>query len=493
MRLSKRSSTRTVRYCLIAVVLCSPLLFSASHTPSALELILSSGKLPILSRNGPTTYYEGSNGLDGFEYTLAKAFADHLGVELTISEEEHLGSLIGAVGSERGQIGAAGLTVTEERIKKVRFTEAYMSVTQQLIYRSGSTRPRSLDDLQGKTILVISDSAHVETLKLLQKRYSGLRWHEQSNIEMVDLIEMVHNGDIDLTIVDSNAYELNRTLFPLARVAFDLSEPQKIAWAFPKSVDNSLFDLANNFILEAQQSGLIDNIQDQYFGKLNTMDAGSALTFAKRMETRLPRWKEHLKMAAEQHQLDWQLLAAISYQESHWNPKAQSYTGVRGLMMLTLTTAKEMGIKNRLDPEQSILGGAKYLKKIYDRLPTSIQGDDRQWLTLAAYNIGFGHMEDARVLTEREGGNPDKWDDVKLYLPLLAKRKYYRTLKHGYARGWEPVTYVRNIRNYYNTIVWHQQIKQSRMATSKTESDDPNQVPAIYSEQAQAEKGVSVL
>lgn len=493
MGLSRRFITRTVRYCLIAVVLCTPLLLSASHTPTALELVLSSGKLSILSRNGPTTYYEGADGLDGFEYTLAKAFADQLGVELTIAEEEHLGSLIGSVGSERGQIGAAGLTVTEERLKRVRFSEAYMSVTQQLIYRSGSSRPRSLDDLEGKTILVISDSAHVETLKRLQKRYSRLRWHEQSNIEMVDLIEMVHNGDIDLTIVDSNAYQLNRTLFPLARVAFDLSESQKVAWAFAKSVDNSLFDLANDFIHKAQQSGLIDNIQDQYFGKLNTMDAGSALTFAKRLETRLPRWEKHLKGAAEEHQLDWQLLAAISYQESHWNPKAESYTGVRGLMMLTLTTAKEMGVKNRLDPEQSIFGGAKYLKKIYDRLPISIQGDDRLWLTLAAYNIGFGHMEDARVLTEREGGDPDKWDDVKLYLPLLSKRKHYRTLKHGYARGWEPVSYVQNIRNYYNTIVWHQQIKQSRMATSKDDRDDSGQVPAIYSEQAQAEDSISVL
>lgn len=493
MHISKISINRIRHWSRTLLLLCASLLLSGSHTPTALEQVLEAGKLTILSRNGPTTYYEGTDGLDGFEYTLAKAFADHLQVELKITDEEHIGSLISAVGSDRGQFGAAGLTVTENRIKNVRFSEPYLQVTQQLIYRSGSERPRSFEDLQGKTILVISDSAHVETLKYLQKLYPNLRWHEQSNLEMIDLIEMVHSGEIDLSIVDSNAYDLNRTLYPLARVAFDISEPQQLAWVFPKGRDNSLYQLANEFLQRARDNGMIDQIKDQYYGQINTMDVGSALTFARRIETRLPRWQEHMQQAGATYNFDWQLLAAVSYQESHWNPKAQSYTGVRGLMMLTRTTAKEMGIENRIDPVQSIFGGAKYLRKIYDRIPDSVEGEDRQWLALTAYNVGFGHMEDARILTEREGGDPNKWSDVKKHLPLLAKRKYYRTLKHGYARGWEPVAYVENIRNFYNTIAWHQQIKQTRMASSRDEAREAEKTEAIYNEQAQAEAGVNVL
>ena len=208
---------------------------------------------------------------------------------------------------------------------------------------------------------------------------------------------------------------------------------------------------------------------------IRDMDRGSAVTFSRRLKTRLPKWEESLRAAAKEQGLDWKLLAAISYQESHWNPRAKSPTGVRGLMMLTLTTAREMGVKNRLDPQQSIRGGARYFKKTFNRIPDSVVGQDRLWMALAAYNVGMGHLEDARVLTQREGGDPNLWADVEQRLPLLAKRKYYSTLKHGYARGWEPVAYVRNIRSYHNTIAWHQQIKQSRLASSR---DDNQNTPA---------------
>ncbi|NHN36218.1 membrane-bound lytic murein transglycosylase MltF [Pseudomaricurvus alcaniphilus] len=493
MQVSRHKVTRLLQLGLLASVIGAVLLLTRSQPPTVLELVLAQGELTILSRNGPTTYYEGPNGLDGYEYTLAHEFAQYLGVELKISEVEHLGSLLDAVGTERGQLGAAGLTVTEERRKKVRFSAPYMEVTQQLVYRAGSNRPADIADLYDKTILVISDSAHVETLRQLQKEHPQLRWHEQSNVEMVELIEMVHNGDIDITIVDSNAYKLNRSLYPMAQVAFDVSEPQQLAWAFPRSTDNSLYDLANEFIAQARDEGKLAQIHDRHYGRLNSMDTGSALTFARRLETRLPRWQEHLQGAAEKYDLDWRLLAAISYQESHWNPRAKSYTGVRGLMMLTQATAAEMGITNRIDPEQSIYGGAKYYRKIYDRLPASIVGKSRQWMALAAYNIGFGHLEDARVLTQRHGGDPNLWDDVKKHLPLLTKRKYYSTLKHGYARGHEPVSYVRNIRNFFNTIAWHQQIKQSKFASSRDRMNELDEVPATANEQAQAEQSTTVL
>lgn len=461
----------------LALAACLPLLMSASHTPTALESVLNQGQLTIISRNGPTTYYEGSQGYDGYEYNLAKAFADSLGVELKIIEEDNYRSIFNAVGSQRAELAAAGLSVSTEHTNSVRFTTPYMTVSQELLYRAGSKRPAGIEDLYGKSILVISNSAHAERLRQLQHSHPELRWHEQSDLEMIDLIEMVDNGVIDYAIVDSNSYALNRNLYPRARKAFSISEQeQSLAWAFPKSADDSLYTLANAFLQQAESDGLLAEMNDRYYGDDHAMDAGSATTFARRLENRLPQWQSTLQNAAEEFDLDWQLLAAISYQESHWDPNARSRTGVRGLMMLTLNTAKEMGINNRLDPQESIYGGAKYLRKLYNRLPESIQGDDRTWFTLAAYNIGFGHVEDARILTQRMGGDPNKWADISKHLPLLAKRQYYRDTKHGYARGWEPVEYVQNIRSFYNTIAWHQQIQQRRLATL---SEDAELLPII--------------
>lgn len=439
-------------------------LLVSSNTPTALDQVLERGELTILSRNGPTTYYEGPNGLTGFEYSLAKAFADELGVQLTIQSEDNLGILIESVGGARGQIGASGLTVTEKRQKKVRFTRPYLQVTQQIIYRAGATKPESVEDLIGADILVIANSAHSERMHSLQRKYPALRWREQIDLEMVDLVAMVHSGEVQYAIVDSNAFNINTNIYPQAQVAFDISEPQSLAWAFAKSSDDSLFQLADNFLARMEEDGRLAKITDHFYGHIAKVNNSGAKLFAKRIEDRLPQWEDLLRDAGSVNNIDWRLLAAISYQESHWNSRAVSSTGVRGLMMLTQATAKDMGIANRIDPEQSIAGGARYFKSIFDRIPARVQGTDRTWMALAAYNVGLGHLEDARVLTEHYGDDPNKWADVKRYLPFLAQRKYYKSLKHGFARGWEPVDYVQNIRQFYNILSWHDQLQTRHYA-----------------------------
>ena len=435
-----------------------------SHTPSALEKVLAKGELTILSRNGPTTYYEGPNGLTGFEYTLAKSFADELGVQLNIQAEENLGLLIDSVGGSRGEMGASGLSVTEKRADKVRFTRPYMEVSQQVIYQAGAEKPQSIADLVGRDILVIANSAHAERLRLLQKDYPELRWREQIDLEMLDLVALVHSGEVQYAIVDSNAFDINTNIYPQARVAFTISEPQQLAWAFAKGTDDSLFRLADEFLARVEEDGRLAKITDHFYGHIAKVNNSGAQLFAQRIENRLPRWEQHLRDAGTENNIDWRLLAAISYQESHWNSRAVSHTGVRGLMMLTQATAKDMGIDNRIDPEQSILGGARYFKSIFDRIPQGVQGTDRTWMALAAYNVGLGHLEDARILTEHYGDDANKWADVKRYLPLLAQSKYYKSLKHGFARGWEPVDYVQNIRQFYNILSWHEQLQTRRFA-----------------------------
>lgn len=439
---------------------------NGSRAPSVLEKVLESGKLHMISRNGPTTYYEGSNGLVGFEYAIAKRFAKKLGVELVIHDQEDLGVMLDSVNKQDVHFAAAGLTVTPKREKKVKFADAYLDVRQQLIYQFGEAKPSSVADLEGKNIVVIGNSSHTENLRRLQREFPGLQWKERNDVEMLDLLEMVHNGEVDYTIVDSNAYELSESLYPRARVAFNIKESEHLAWAFPKQQDQSLFNKAQEFFSEVKEKGVIQDTLDTYYGHLGELDYSGAILFAHRLGSRLPTWEQKLKDAAEIYDLDWQLIAALSYQESHWNPKAKSPTGVRGFMMLTRNTAKDMGVTNRLNPDQSIIGGAKYFNSIYNRIPERIADPDRTWLALAAYNIGLGHLEDARILTEHHGGNPDKWADVSENIVLLAKRKYYKFTKHGYARGWEAVKYVQNIRNFHTIIAWNEKEKHQLLASN---------------------------
>ncbi len=463
-----RTVARTIKLsAMMSVLVVAAGNLNSSRTATVLETVLDAGAIHMISRNGPSTYYYGPNGLMGFEYAMAKRFADHLGVELVIHDEEDIGVMLDSVRDRRVHFAAAGLSITAKRQQKVRFASPYLDVTQQLIYQFGEKKPRSIEDLIGKKIVVISNSSHAENLRRLQRRHPQLSWQERNDVEMLDLLEMVHNGEADYTIVDSNAYELSESIYPRARVAFAMNEPEQLAWAFPQDKDDSLFKAAQRYFADPKTAALIDDAIDIYYGHLGELDYSGAILFAHRVNSRLPKWETKLKAAAARHDLDWQLLAALSYQESHWNPKAKSPTGVRGFMMLTLDTAKDMGVKNRIDADQSIEGGAKYFKSIYERIPARIADPDRTWLALAAYNIGIGHLEDARILTEHHGGDPDKWSDVKENLRLLAKRKYYKFTKHGYARGWEAVGYVQNIRNFHTIIAWNEKEKLELLAANE--------------------------
>ena len=462
-----RIVTKTSLVCALAAMLV------ASRIPTTLEKVLDSGQLHVVSRNGPTTYYEGADGMTGFEYQLAEKFADYLGVELVVHESEDLGQMLHDLSNSQYQMAAAGLTVTEKRQKRVTFSTPYLQITQQLIYRHGEKRPKTIDDLADKNILVIANSSHSERLRELKREVPGLTWQEASDLEMLDLLEMVHKGEIDYTIVDSNAYDMNTSLYPKAHVAFDISNAQDLAWAFTSQKDQSLIKKAHDFFAQPNTLTFIEDTKETFYGHLGKLDYSGALVFTKRVKTRLPKWKEQLTKAAEENDLDWRLLAAISYQESHWNPKAKSHTGVRGFMMLTRNTAKEVGVKNRLNASQSIKGGAQYFKKMHNRVPETIGEPDRTWLALAAYNMGYGHVKDAQRITELEGDNPNKWVDVRERVLALEKRKYYKFTRHGYARGSEAVEYVRNIRNFHTIIAWAEKEELQQLAKSP-KLDDPN-------------------
>lgn len=423
--------------------------------PSTLERVKEDGVLRVVTRNSPATYFQDRNGETGFEYELVKRFADDLGVKLEIETADNLDDLFAQLGKPAGPVlAAAGLVSGAQRQTQAKFSHPYLQVTPQVIYRNGRSRPTEPKDLVGKKIMVLKGSSHAEQLAELKKQYPTLEYEESDAVEVVDLLRMVDEGQIDLTLVDSNELAMNQVYFSNVRVAFDLGDARDQRWAVAAGEDNSLLNQINDFIDKAQKNGTLQRLKDRYYGHVDVLGYVGAYTFAQHLQQRLPKYEKHFKSYAKTEQVDWRLLAAIGYQESMWQPEVTSKTGVRGLMMLTQRTAQAMGVSNRLDPRQSIMGGAKYFMLIKEQLDDSIAEPDRTWFALAAYNVGTGHLEDARTLAKREGLNPNKWLDVKKMLPRLSQKQWYSKTKYGYARGGEPVHFVANIRRYYDILTW---------------------------------------
>jgi membrane-bound lytic murein transglycosylase F len=419
-----------------------------------LDQIKTRGELRVLSRYSPTTYFLRDKEFSGFEYELSQGFADYLGVKLTMIVPDNLASMLSMLQQGQADIAAAGLTVTKDREKIIQFGPVYQEVTQQLVYRQGNPRPRNLNYIQDGILEVVANSSHVEQLKQLQQDHPNLTWIANKDLDSNHLLELVQLELIDYTIADSNEFLANRRRFPELLTAFDISEPQTLAWAMTLSEDNSLAEQVEQFFGELSASGELDKLLEKYYGYVKRFDYVDTRAMHRKIKTHLPVYQSLFQEAAELYQFDWRLLAAISYQESHWSPDAVSSTGVKGMMMLTKATAKRMGIGDRSNPRESIFAGAAYLNTLKKALPERIEEPDRTWLALAAYNIGLGHLEDARVLTQQNNKNPDSWIDVKQHLPLLAKKKWYSQTKYGYARGAEPVRYIENIRRYYSILLY---------------------------------------
>ncbi len=438
------------------------LLGGCAEPKSTLEKVRERGYVTVVTRNVAASYYEGPNGPTGIEYELAKGFADGLGVELRLVVAANITDVLDQLADGKADFAAAGLTDTESRRAWVRFTPPYQSVTQQLVYRRSTPRPRTLGDLNGR-LEVVSRSSHAENLALRQQEFPGLVWSENSEASSEDLLAMVSEGSLDYTVADSHELANNQLLYPELNAAFDLTGPEPLAWAFPKKgQDDTLYLAASAYFEQLKTSQLLEQILERYYGHRNGFDYVGTRTFQEHIRERLPLYQETFQKVGLDNGLDWRLLAAMAYQESHWNADAVSRTGVRGIMMLTSITAQHLGVVDRTNPMESIEGGGRYLHMLIKKLPERIQNPDRTWLALAAYNTGFHHLEDARIITQMRGGNPDSWKDVKANLPLLRQNKWHRRVRHGYARGGEAVKFVENIRSYYEILVWLSMQEESR-------------------------------
>lgn len=430
---------------------------------TALKPPRETGEIVFLTLRGPTTTQDipvagkrADETQTGFEHDLATLFAQEIGARPKFVIAPSYNALALSLTEGRGHVAAAGMMPTPELRQQFAFGPSYKSVQYQLIYRSRDAKPKTLRDVIGKRIAVVAETPAHDLLRDLTGDYPGFSIEAlpQSTHpdELLKQLDTTTEGAIDFAIVDTFAFAIGRRLHPDLAAAFNVGRERKVAWAFSNVADYDLQQSTLAFFDKIRSNGALARLLDRYYGHINRIQSVDAEAVIEKIDTVLPKLKQHFHEAQRLTGIDWRLLAAVGYQESHWDQFATSPTGVRGLMMLTEDTADRMNVKNRLDARESIIGGAKYLFKLRETVPERIPEPDRTWLALAAYNQGYGHLEDARILAARLKTNADSWLDVRKAYAKLHEPAVYESLKHGYARGEEAVQFVENIRNYADIL-----------------------------------------
>ncbi|ELY3903288.1 membrane-bound lytic murein transglycosylase MltF [Klebsiella aerogenes] len=447
-----------INYLLIGVV---TLLLAAALWPSLPWMgkpenrvagIIARGELRVSTINSPLTYAAINNKDYGLDYELAKRFADYLGVKLKVTVRQNISQLFDDLDAGKTDMLAAGLVYNTERVKNYQAGPTYYSVSQQLVYRVGGNRPRTLAGINAEQLAIAPGHVALNDLQALKEsKYPDLNWRVDEKRGTTALMQAVIDGTLEYTVADSVAVSLFQRVHPELAVALDISDEQPVTWFSEKSEDNSLSAAMLDFFNSMNEDGTLARLEEKYLGHGNDFDYVDTRTFLRAVQNTLPDLKPLFEKYARQ--IDWRLLAAIAWQESHWDPQATSPTGVRGMMMLTRNTAQSLGLTDRTDAEQSLDGGMRYLQDMMAKVPEAIPKEERIWFALAAYNMGYAHMLDAMALTKKQKGNPNSWSDVKQRLPLLSQKPYYSRLKYGYARGHEAYAYVENIRKYHISLV----------------------------------------
>jgi membrane-bound lytic murein transglycosylase F len=427
-----------------------------AKTEDVLERILKKNELVVLTTNQPTTYYiDREENPTGPEYDMTVSFAKSLGVAARFIEFDSTEAVIEALRKGEGDIAAAGLTITAERKAEFDFGPGYMDVSEYLVCHRDAAFIDKIEDLKELEIVIPAATSYVDNL---YKQYPGIDWSLDHNLLTPSLLEKVRSKEIECTISDSTIFDINRRYYPEISVKYTLHKGSQLSWMYAKN-NPHLASAINKWFAEYQDSGEYAQKIEKYYGHIDVFDYVDIQKFKRRIKDRLPKYKDMFIKAAEENGISPALLAAQSYQESHWNPKAKSPTGVRGIMMLTQPVAKSLGVTSRLDAKQNIFAGAKFHAKMKKMFDENVAEPDRSW-----------HFRDAQGLARKLGKNPNLWIDMKEVLPLLSEKKYYKDLKYGYARGNEPVQYVTRIRDYDDILVQYFMEQEPAVKKSKEQT-----------------------
>lgn len=427
---------------------------ASTHKPAEqLAPPQETGVLEVATRNGATTYYlDRHQNPIGPEFSLVSRFAESKGWTVNWTMHDSTAEVLQALEAGNTHLAAAGLTHLPSRTERFTRGPAHTEITEQLVcHRDMRPMPRKPESMPEVSIAVTADSSYVETLNKLASEHEGITFTEDDGRTTEVLLSEVAEQDIDCTVADSNIVQVMRRHFPHLEVAMNLTQGNNLGWYLPAGSDD-LAGTTREWMNSTDGDEAIGYIESRYYAYIGEFDFVDLRALNRRIDERLPDFIDRFAEAETTTGMPADLLAALSYQESHWDPAAVSPTGVRGIMMLTRNTAESLGVMDRLDPVAAIDGGARYLADRHRRLPETIPEPDRTFLALASYNIGRGHLLDARQLARELGKNPDSWDDMKEVLPLKADKRYYPSTRYGYARGYEPVHYVQRIRNYRDVI-----------------------------------------
>ena len=468
-------------------------LFPIVRSPGPLPAPEEARELIVLIRPGPAFYFPGPDGtLAGFDVDLARQFAAEKKLPLRFALAGSAAQVIAAIANGEAHIGAGGLyrplasanagksatppaapaPGAREEATDVTWTTGLASAQPVLIYNRDGYKPANWSDLDGETVAFMADAGFESEIAAVRNAHPGIQWESLALPSVAGLISQVSDGTVGYAIVGSLAASLARNVYLDFDVAFPAGAKRDIAWAVPQRFVDLRQEL-DRFLARLQRDGTLARLADRYMpdpGQIQRIDAGM---LQERVHTVLPQYLPLFHDAQEKSGIEWRLLAAIAYQESQWDPAATSATGVRGIMQITEDTAKHLGISDLRDPAQNVAAAARYLRDIKAKLPERIHEPDRTWLALAAFNIGLGHLEDARVLAQKQKLNPDQWSDVKKVLPLLALPEYYEHAKLGYARGGMPVAFVDRVRGYYDVLLAHEPPHGPRLGLAAASGDEP--------------------
>ena len=440
--------TLLIVWAALGYYLCGPVI--SAYRFVTLQKIKQTGVITVATRNSAHCYYLYRDQPMGFEYELAKAFAEYLGVRLQIKIVDKWSDMVAALSDGSAAFIAASMPITSKRQTQVAFSDGYMEVAQNIITHRKNTGIKEAADLSGKTIDVRKGTVYQQRLVELKKQGINLAIRLHDDLPVEELIQKVADGQIDFTIANSNIISINRRNFPGVVSTGSINDGMQLAWAvYPKS--KKLLEQINAFLRMINKSGKFDEIYNKYYGDIDDFDYVDLEAFHRRVKNKLSRYSPFIKAAAKKHGFDWRLIAAQIYQESHLNPWAKSQAGARGLMQILPSTAKDLGIGDLFDPVQNINAGVQHLKDLYDHFDQA-HGEDRLLIALAAYNIGQGHINDARDLAKKKGLDPDKWVSLSKTLPLLQYRKYFMNTQYGFCRGTEPIRYIKQILIYYDVL-----------------------------------------
>lgn len=411
------------------------------------------GILKVATRNGSTTYYlDRHENPIGPEHSLIRDYANARGWQVEWTMLDSTKAVLNSLAEGTTHLAAAGLTHLASRDDQYTRGPAHTEITEQLVcHRGARPLPRTPEDIAGTDIVITAGSSYAETLGKMAEQFPGITFTEDNNRTTEIILSEVAEKNIGCTVADSNIVQVMRRHFPHLEVAMSLTDGRNIGWYLPAGSETLASD-AHEWMNSVEGDEAIGRMENRYYAYIGDFDFVDLRALNRRIDERLPDFIDEFREAEAKTGIPADLLAALSYQESHWDPAAVSPTGVRGIMMLTRSTAESLGVTNRLDATSAIDGGARYLADRHRRLPDTIPEPDRTFLALASYNIGRGHLLDARQLARDLGKNPDSWEDMAEVLPLKADKRYYPSTRYGYARGYEPVHYVQRIRNYRDVI-----------------------------------------